>query len=237
MNQEYRWYRGWRKYLRVFNLGWQEQLEYRANHLLESLIGVIAFLIFFFLWRAIFRSNHNQPITGMTFYQMLTYLLLAKFWDWIIDPSWEIDHLLPTDIRNGGLNRFLIRPISDRLYRWHQFLAHKISYGMMRIIPAVLLLVFFPHVFVLTPNPGWWWLPLSGFLALLLQFILSYTIATIAFWWLEIEGILFLKRLIISLLSGAWLPLTVLPAGIAKVLLLFPFNIWSFSRSRSPWVS
>lgn len=228
MSNPYYWYHGWRKYLRVFNLGWQEQMEYRVNNLLESVIGVISFLIFFFLWKAIFHSNHDQPITGLTFNQMLTYLLLAKFWDWIIDPSWEIDHFLPTDIKNGGLNRFLIRPISDRLYRWHQFLAHKLLNGIMRISPAIVLIIIFPKIFVLTPNLGWWWLPLAAFLALVLQFLLSYTIATVAFWWLEIEGILFLKRIIVSLLSGAWLPLTVVPPGAAKVLLLMPFQYMVF---------
>ncbi len=225
---EYRWQAGWRKYWRVFLLGWQEQMAYRANNLLESVVGVIAFFVLFFLWRSIYQSNHGQPISGLTLQEMLTYILLAKFWDWAIEPSEEIDNALPQDIRNGGLNRFLIRPISDRLYRLSLYLAHKAMYVLMRIGPVILVIFFFPNAFNLTPNVSWWYLPVAGILALLLQFCFSYTVAMLAFWWLEIWGVLFLKRLIVSFLAGAWLPLTLLPPKIAGVFLALPFQYMIF---------
>jgi ABC-2 type transport system permease protein len=225
---EYRWQLGWRKYLRVFNLGWQQEMEYRVNNLFESVIGLISFLVLFFLWQSIYQSNQGRPIAGMTFQEMLAYVLLAKFWGWIIDPGWEIDTMLPDDIRNGGLNRFLIRPISDRLYRFCHFTSHRILYGVMRLIPVAALIIFLPKVFSLPPRLSWWFLPAVGFLAFVLQFVFSYTVALIAFWWLEIWGVLFLKRLVVSFLAGAWLPLTLLPEKIAAVFLALPFQYMLF---------
>lgn len=223
MNQ-YRWGQGWRKYLKVFSLGWQQEMEYRVNNLFESVVGLISFLVLYFLWQAIYRGNHGDPIAGLTLPQMLTYLLLAKFWGWIIDPGWEIDTLFPDDIRNGGLNRLLTRPISDRLCRFCHFLSHRVMYGVMRVIPVALVVCFLPQVFSLTANPQWWFLPVACLLAFILQFIFSYTIALLTFWWLEIWGILFLKRLVVSFLAGAWLPLSMLPEKIAAVFLTLPFQ-------------
>lgn len=218
----------WCKYAKVFSLGWQEQMEYRINNLMESLIGIISFMVLYFLWSSVYRSNHGQPIAGLGFKEMLTYILLAKFWDWVIDPSSEVDNQVPEDIRNGGLNRFLIRPISDRLYRFSRYLAHKILYGLMRIGPVIILIIFLPRIFTIAPYVGWWYLPIACFLALVLQFSFSYTVTVLAFWWLEIWGMLFLKRLIVSFLAGAWLPLTVLPEKFANILMLLPFQSMIF---------
>jgi len=228
MNINYRWYLSWRKYWKVFSLGWQEQMTYRANSIFESGVGLLSFVVIIFLWNAVYLSNHYQPIAGMTFQQMLTYIILVKFWSWIIDPNWEIDFMLPEDIRNGGLNRYLIRPVSDRLYRWNYFLGRKILYGIIRLTPALLVIILLPQFFTLKWHDGLWYLPLISFLALTLQFMLSYTIATFAFWMYEIWGILFLKRLVFSFLSGAWIPLTLFPSRVASVLLALPFQYTTF---------
>lgn len=219
---------GFRKYRKVFFLSWQEQLEYRANYFFESLIGVISFLVLFFFWRAVYQSSHAHAIGGLSFQAMLSYLLLAKFWGWIIDPTVEIDTNLPEDIRNGGLNRFLTRPLSDRIYRFSQYLAHKLLYGAARIGPFIAVVMFFPGLFHLPPRPGWWYLPLACSLALVLQFVFSYAVALIAFWWLEIWGVLFLKRLIVGFLAGSWVPLTMLPAPAARILYMLPFQYMIF---------
>jgi ABC-2 type transport system permease protein len=53
-------------------------------------------------------------------------------------------------------------------------------------------------------------------------------VAMVAFWWLEIWGILFLKRMIISFLAGTFLPLTLLPAQIAHIFTALPFQYMVF---------
>lgn len=218
----------WRKYRKVFVLGFQEEMEYRANYLFETIIGMITFLVLYFLWRSIYQSSHGQAIAGLNFREMLTYVLLAKFWDWVNDPTNEIDNMLPEDIRHGGLNRFLTRPLNDRFYRFSLYLSHKILHTVMRIVPVTVLILLFPGVFTLAPSVGWWYLPVAGLFALILQFSFSYMVAMVAFWWLEIWGVLFLKRIVISFIAGAWIPLTIFPDHIARFLMALPFQYMIF---------
>jgi ABC-2 type transport system permease protein len=225
---EYSFWPGWRKYWKVFTLGFQQEMEYRTNYLFETLIGLVTFLVLFFLWSSIYKSNHGQPIAGLAFREMLTYVLLAKFWDWVIDPTTEIDNALPEDIRHGGLNRFLTRPLNDRWYRFSNYFSRKLLHALLRIGPAALLILFLPKLFTLAPSPVWWYLPAAGLLALLLQFSFSYLVAMVAFWWLEIWSVLFLKRLITSFLAGAWLPLTLFPESVARVFMALPFQLMIF---------
>jgi ABC-2 type transport system permease protein len=225
---DYSFWAGWRKYWRVFTLGIQEEMEYRTNYLFETIIGIVTFLVLFFLWRSIYQSNHGLPIAGLTFKEMLTYVLLAKFWDWVIDPTTEIDNGLPEDIRHGGLNRFLTRPLNDRFYRFSHYFSHKILHTVLRIGPVALLILFLPGLFTLVPSAGWGYLLAAGLLALILQFSFSYMVAMVAFWWLEIWSVLFLKRIIVSFLAGAWLPLTLFPENIARVFMVLPFQYMIF---------
>lgn len=219
---------GWRKYWKVFLLGLEAQMEYRANYFFETVIGLITFGILYFLWHSVYGGSPDRVIAGLNFREMLTYVLLAKFWDWVIDPAVEIDQMLPEDIRHGGLNRILTRPLNDRLYRFSIYLSHKLLHSVMRIGPVVVVILCLPNLFTFQPSVDWMYLPLAAIMALILQFSFSYLVAMIAFWWLEIWGILFLKRLAVSFLAGAWMPLTLFPEPVAAVFQWLPFHYMVF---------
>lgn len=212
-----------RKYIKVFNLGFQEQFEYRADFFIKTIIMAIAFFIQYFLWKAIYQSSDGNLVAGFTLQEMLTYLLLAKLWSWCIDSS-DIDRSFPEDVRDGGLSRFLIRPINERLYRFSVFLSHSICNYLISLITIILVSILFPVFFRLAPSNSWIYIPLVTFLSLVLQFMFSYTIVMLSFWWLDIGGFLFLKRLIMGFLTGTLIPLSIIPDGIVNFFMLLPFQ-------------
>ena len=211
-------------YVRVFVLGIQEQLEYRLDNFMESLVGLGSFLVIVFLWSSIYAANGGGDIGGLSFPQMLTYLLLSRFWDWVQNPAREVDTMLPDDIRGGGLSKVLARPMSDRYYRLSLYLSHRALYGVVRMVPVVALMCLMPRFFSLAVGPGYAVLPLVILLSLVLQFTFSYTVALAAFWFLSIGGLLFLKRIVVSFLAGAWIPLVLLPPWARKASAVLPFE-------------
>jgi ABC-2 type transport system permease protein len=220
--------RPWRKYATVFSLGLQEQMEYRFTTLMESLVGIASFAVLFFLWSSIFAANGGNDVGGMSLPAMLAYVLLSKFWDWVQNPGGDVDATLPDDIRNGGMSKVLTRPMSDRAYRLSLFLSHRVLSGAMRIPPVVALMLFLPRLFSLSVGPQYALLPLAMLLSLVLQFTFSYVVALTAFWFLGIGGLLFLKRIIVSFLAGAWIPLMLLPPSVRAVSELLPFQYMVF---------
>jgi ABC-2 type transport system permease protein len=218
----------WRKYAKVFALGLQEQMEYRFNTFLESLVGVGSFVVILFLWASIFSSGGGEAMGGMTLPQMLTYLLLSRFWDWVQNPGAELDSMMPEDIRNGGMSKVLARPISDRYYRLCLFFSHRILSGVVRALPVAALMLILPGLFSVSLGPRLFVLPLVMLLSLLLQFTFSYMAALAAFWFLSIGGLLFLKRIVVSFLAGAWIPLVLLPQWAQDASGLLPFQYMVF---------
>jgi ABC-2 type transport system permease protein len=222
----------WRKYARLLGLGLQEQVEYRANALAESLVGIGSFFVAFLVWSGIYAANGGAPIGGLSRAEMLTYVLLSRSWDWIQNPAGELDSALPEDIRNGGLSRILARPIDDRGYRLCLYLSHRIASGVVRLVPVVVLMCLLPGLFSVPLGPHLLLLPLVMALSMLLQFSFSYAVALMAFWFLSIGGLLFLKRVVVSFLAGAWIPLVLLPPSLQRVSELLPFHYMVFFPAR-----
>jgi ABC-2 type transport system permease protein len=213
-----------RIYARVFTLGLQQQMEYRFNTLLESLIGLGSFLVLFFLWTSVYASNGGATMEGMSLPQMLTYVLLSKFWDWVQNPGAEIDEAIPEDIRGGGLSKVLTRPMSDRFYRLSLYLSRRAFCGALRAPLIAAVMCILPGLFSFSLRSEHAMLPLVLLLSLLLQFTFSYAVALAAFWFQAIGGLLFLKRITVSFLAGAWIPLMLLPLPVREASEMLPFQ-------------
>jgi ABC-2 type transport system permease protein len=64
---------------------------------------------------------------------------------------------------------------------------------------------------------------ISVLLAAALQFLISYSVAMLAFWMLEISTVVFIIYSFEYFLSGRMFPLGMMPAPIQNVLRLLPF--------------
>lgn len=213
-----------RQYRRAFMLALQENLEYRGNFLLEGAVNLISFVVQYFLWRSVYETGGGrEALQGYTLAQMITYVILAHAWAQIAGAS-EVDEGFTRDVRDGGLSRYLLRPMSDLGHRLSTYLGHKSTYAVLRFSPVIAILVLFRSAFHVTPTAAWFYLPIACFMALLLQFAFSYCFAMVAFWWLEVWGLLFLKSLLANFLSGGWFPLDLVPDALMTWLSLLPFQ-------------
>jgi ABC-2 type transport system permease protein len=211
-------------YAAVLSLGVQRRMEYRLNALLESLIGLGSFLVVFFLWSSVYAAHGGGEIQGMSLPRMLAYALLSRFWDWAQNPGPEVDEALPDDVRGGGLSRVLTRPMSDRWYRLSLYLSHRLFLAAVRLPSIIVVLCVLPGPSVVQPRPEQALLLLVLPLSLVLQFTFSYAVALASFWFLSIGGLLFLKRIAVSFLAGAWIPLMLLPTPVQEASRVLPFE-------------
>jgi len=91
-------------------------------------------------------------------------------------------------------------------------------------IPLALFIFFMRQFFVLPPD--WTTLGLflfSIFLTAALQFFMSYTMAMLAFWVLEVSTFIFILFAFEYIASGHMFPLDILPPTLAKALSFTPF--------------
>ncbi len=212
-----------KKYSKAFELGFETALEYRLNFAISLISAAYPILIQTFLWTAIFQASAEQVVYGYTYRQMIAYTFLAGLIARIVRTGFEYE--IMDDVKTGKFSRFLVQPVGYFQYRLCSFFGNKLP-GLSMILGIL--------VFVLAGLNIFWGVPIlfsriliflvTIVLAVMLNFLLFYSISAISFWIVEVgflfEGI----RIVIILLSGGIFPLEVFGERFLQVVNLLPFK-------------
>jgi ABC-2 type transport system permease protein len=218
---------GMKKYRHVLNIGIQNNLTYRFNFLARSLFGLIPLMAMLSVWRAIYSGNETRGAGNMvgtySFAEMVSYYLLTTVVDALTAVN-EDDWQIAADIKDGAISQFLLKPIDYLWYRFCLFLSGRVTYLAVAAMPLAIFILCLHQYFVL-PHDG---IALVAFLVsvvmtAMLQFFMSYTMAMLAFWVLEVSTFIFILFAFEYLASGHLFPLDILPSWAEHVLYFTPF--------------
>lgn len=213
-----------RKYWHAINIGFQNNLTYRFNFLARTLFGFIPLMAVVFLWRKIYEGKDDgTSIATFTLGEMTTYYLIVTIADALTAVN-EDDWQIAADIKDGNISQFLLKPVDYLWFRFCLYLSGRITYLMVAFVPIALLIFFLRDYFVFPAD----WLTFAIFacsltLTALLQFFLSYTMAMLAFWVLEVSTFIFIVYAFEYIASGHMFPLDILPSPVKEVLFFTPF--------------
>jgi ABC-2 type transport system permease protein len=213
--------RSLRKYIQVAKITWKTMIAYQADTWLGAAVSGFRVILAFLLWSAIFEGQ--TEVAGYTLPMMVTYYLIAsllsrlQYQDAL---AWQ----LANEVREGAFSKYLVRPmpvvnffLGAGLGRW--------SYLALVNGGALLLwAVIFWQWIVLPDNPAvLLWLVLLIPLGALCMLLFNHMIAQLSLKYQDVGGLLIMKGGIIEFLSGALVPLNLLPAPLAEVLKFTPF--------------
>lgn len=212
------------KYWHVIGVGLQNTLVYRVNFLFRAGFGLIPLMATILLWRAIYaEKGTGEGIAGYTLAQMTTYYLVVSIVDMltaVTDDDWQI----AADIREGTFSQFLLKPLNYLAYRLCLYGAGRMVYTAVALIPVGAFVCFMHDYVVLPPDAATFGLFLvSVGLTALLQFLISFTMALLAFWILEISTFIFMLFALEFLAGGHLFPLDILPPAVLQLLNFTPF--------------
>jgi ABC-2 type transport system permease protein len=223
MKPEGRSMKAYVKYQRSFIIGLQNAMEYRVNFLI-SLLGIaIPLVMQLYLWTAIFSNSSSDKVYGYSFQEMIIYVVLAGLLSKLVATGFEGN--MAEEIKNGGLSKFLIKPIGYFQYRICCFLGEKsVHMAMMTaIIGIVLILLNIIYGLVITVQ-GILFFAIAVIFAICINFLLFYMLGLTAFYMSEVWGILYGANLAVTLVSGGILPLETFGSTILKIFALLPFK-------------
>ena len=212
-----------RKYWHVIGIGIQNNLTYRVNYLTRTLFSFIPLFAMLSLWRTIYASQEGQALSGYTAAQMIFYYLMVAVVD-VLTAVNEDDWQIAADIREGNISQFLLKPVDYFWYRLCLFFAGRTTFITMACVPLGMFIYCF-HQYFVAPAGG---LALLAFLVsilftALLQFCISYIMALLAFWLLEISTFIFILFAFEYIASGHLFPIDLLPSPLQHALFFTPF--------------
>lgn len=208
-----------KKYFPIARGTYMIGLVYRFGFLFTILGNIIYLGVAYYLWKSIYR--YSDEIRGLTFNEAFLYVglgsaifvLLKTYADWIIH----------YEIREGTIAVYLTKPIDFQLY------ALSANFGSLLMgltavsIPTALILVFVFKVKVAF-GIGIFLFPISLLLAFLISFSIDYFVGIMAFYSESVWGLSITKEIIVTVFSGALIPLQFFPDAIRNVLFWLPFQ-------------
>lgn len=210
------------KYIKVFQISMQNMLEYRSDFLFTLLLRFFPVIIQIFMWTAVYRASAEKEVMGYTYIQMMTYTILSVFISGIL--SVDIHYKIAGDIKNGVLSKYLILPLDYYGYQAAGFLGGKISETVLLSAGIILvcLMMQLRKLILLTAAEVLLFV-LFWALALLLQFVMHYCLACLAFWFGECGGVFTAVDVIARIVSGAVFPLDFFGSLAVDISKAFPF--------------
>ena len=154
---------------------------------------------------------------------MITYYLTVSIVDALTAVN-EDDWQIVAEIRDGQISQFLLKPIDYLTYRLVLFGAGRFVYLLTAAIPLGGFIFYYHDSFLLPSEASvYLWFSISLILTGLLQFFVSYTMALLAFWILEIDTLIFMLFAIEYVAGGHLFPLDLLPQSFISLLVYTPF--------------
>jgi len=211
-------------YIQQFKTSLAATLQYRASLAIWLIGHVLEPLVFLIVWSAVSNSSGGSvggyTTSGFAAYFILLMLVNHVTYTWIM---YEYEYR----IRNGTLSFALLKPIHPIHSDIADNVASKlITLPFMLVIAAILALAFHPLF-----SPSLWSLALvipALLLALLIRFLIEWTLAQAAFWTTRVSAINQIYFVLMLFLSGQLAPLALYPAWIQNVALILPFR-WMIS--------
>lgn len=213
-----------RRHRRVFNkllvLNLSASFSYRGEMFLWQVGNVLVPLISLFVWQAAIASGAQLPITGR---YLTAYFVLISIINMLTN-SWTA-FFLAEEIRDGGLNRYLCRATSTHVNALANNVGEKVV-KLILLVPMVAVLAIVLGDRFELPRSAWRWLLAFGCLIIsaLMTWLLDVLIGSLAFWFSDVNGFLRAAEVIVPLLSGAVIPLALLPEAFRGIGQVQPFR-------------
>ena len=208
-----------RSYLSISRATYMVGIVYRFGFLFTIFGNIVYLGVAYYLWKSIYR--YSDTIRGLTFNETFIYvalgsaifILLKTYSDWFIH----------YEIREGIIANYLTKPVDFQIYNLFANLGSLLMNLTAVTLPTALVMIFVFKVRIAF-GIGLFLFPISLLLAFLISFSIDYFIGLLGFYSESVWGFSTTKEIIVTVFSGALIPLQFFPEAIQKVLLWLPFQ-------------
>lgn len=210
-------------YMKIANLSFQNHMEYKTNFIMTFLYRLLPFLINILVWLAISDSS----TFAMSKDEIITYYMVGLITSNLVVCS--IQNEISEDIRNGTINKYLIKPISYFGYQFMKDVVFRINFVVLGFIPVFLLFVSLHKYIILQFNAIYCMLfIISAIIGYIINFLLCFLLSELSFYFTNVSVLFSASDVLKNIVSGSVFPLMLLPMQIADILMILPFSYISY---------
>ena len=210
-----------KKYITLTRAGIIESLQFRLSTVIMVLGNMLYLIVAYYLWKAIYAAAGTDIVNGMTFSDTLIYLVLATALYNFMEmyAVWEIGRA----IQSGKIVLDLLKPMDYRSYLFWSYSGSFVMNFIATFLPT------FIAVCIVTKGAVPFGINLLFFAAsvifsVIINYSIDFMVGTICLFTESIWGINIMKQMVVTLLSGATIPLAFFPDALRRAAYCLPFQ-------------
>jgi ABC-2 type transport system permease protein len=208
------------RYLSIAFTSLQQAVAYRASTIMTMLASLVWVMVLYHVWDSVYGGRNR--LAGYTWTDMRTYILVAYSVNALL--SFRAVGEMTWTIRSGRIATELTRPADYLAASFARASGQVVIEGLLGGSLALVL-----GVVVLDAHPPASPAAALGFgLAVVLgfgiKFLIHYLVALLCFVTTNAVGLIWAETAVVSLLSGALVPLAFFPGPMRTVLAVLPFQ-------------
>lgn len=217
-----------RLYWEFVKIAFRARSAYRAEVVLLFISRILALFVQVAIWRALLgaQGEANSSLGAITLREMVTYVIISRCISVFISLFAGYSPLgqMGGKIRTGAIAMDLTKPVGLRENIFFGNLGNMLFEALVGALPMLLLgsLVFGLDV---PPAPYLLAFAVVTLNGLMLYFMISYVVGLLAFWYLEVWHFERLLNDLISVFSGALIPLWFFPPFLLSLSEWLPFRL------------
>lgn len=210
-----------KKYLEIAKAYMKAQLIWRSDTFVDVILSVAKILFVWILWSILFEGK--DQIAGLSFPAMISYYIISSYL-FQLEKSAEISQQMTGMLRNGTFSKYMVIPVQTQGY-FVAMEAGKIAFSAgIGFCAMILWLYLFRIPVALTTDRK---IVLCGIimvvLGLLFMALLNYFLGILTLKFEEISIFLMIKDNLSAFVTGAVIPLALLPEGLTAGMRFLPF--------------
>ncbi|WP_139992312.1 ABC transporter permease [Paenibacillus paridis] len=199
-------------------------LAFRAEVLLFLFGQLFRIFVQVYIWYALFGDSGQlaSKAGAVTIQEMITYVVISSVIS--VFATNDVIFRVSSKVSSGEIAMDLIKPMSFRSVIFCQAFGTNLYRMLFELIPLIIVSLLFFHVQLPSPANGLAFLILviNG---LILNFLITYTIGLIAFWYILVWQVNTVLNGLIRLFSGAFIPIWFFSDSLVKVSYFLPFRL------------
>lgn len=212
------------KYVKTILMGINDAMQYRLNFMLGLISIIFPITIQIYIWNAVYYGKTDSVVYGFSYKQMILYTLLSAIVSKFV-ASDGFEGEINQDIKDGGLNKYLIKPVSYSKYRLSCSIGKKTPQIITVTIMIIAVLIVSSLVLEQTLEP----LRIMVFFisicfATLLNLLHVYCISAAAFWVSDAGSFFHIASLVVNVFSGGVFPLEIFGSTLNRIFNYLPYK-------------
>lgn len=210
-----------KKYTAVLKTSLKETMAYRFDTITSALMSFMRVWLAWLLWKAIF--GEKEMVGDYTFPMMMTYYILIAFLQRLAKSEniiWET----ADEVREGTFTKYVTRPLNHFSYALSRSAGKGLfSFAVDSVAFSLWIIIFSKSIYLPTNPLAFLYAAGFALAGLFTVMQIHYLVALISFKTVDIAGPWFFVSNFMEFMSGAFIPLALLPGIIKTAMGYTPF--------------